>query len=89
MMPINFPESNKVFGPPEDLTESQVSRIPAYVGENRTGSCDGLPCVVVAWKPEPRELAALNEGSPVFLTILGGLPPHFLTTNFAEATNPA
>ena len=89
MMPTDFPESNKVFGPPADLVDSQCARIPAYEGENRTGSCDGLPCVVVAWKPTDREIKDIVAGSPIFMTVLGGLPPHFLTTNFAEATNPA
>ena len=89
MSPHKFPEANHRFGPPEDMTESQVATIPAFVGETRVGSCDGSPCVVVAWKPDARELAALNEGAPIFLTVLGGLPPHFLSTNFQEATNPA
>lgn len=89
MMPTDFPESNKVFGPPADLVDSQCARIAAYVGENKTGSCDGMPCVVVAWKPTALDLEALNAGANIFLTVLGGLPPHFLTTNFTEATNPA
>jgi hypothetical protein len=45
--------------------------------------------VVVAWKPTAEELAALNAGAPVFLTTLGGLPPHFITTDFAAATTPS
>lgn len=89
MTPIDFNESNKVFGPPPDMTESQVQRIPAYVGKVPKGSCEGAPMVVVAWIPTPAEREALAEGSPVFLTFLGGLPPHVVTTNFAEATNLA
>jgi hypothetical protein len=89
MIPLNFPEANTRFKAPAGMEESQVGTIPAFAGETKSGSCDGVPCVVVAWLPEPRELEALNRGAPVFLTVLGGLPPHFLTTNFAEATNPA
>lgn len=89
MISISFPEVNKIFKAPAGLDESQVAAIPAFLGETRTGSCDGERMVVVAWKPDDRELAAIAAGAPIFLTCLGGLPPHFLTTNFAEATNPA
>jgi hypothetical protein len=89
MTPIPFPEANKIFKAPAGFDEAQVAAIPAYLGETRTGSCDGERCVVVAWKPDERELAAIAAGAPIFLTCLGGLPPHFLTTNFTEATNPA
>lgn len=89
MTPIDFNQSNKVFGPPSDMTESQVRPIPAYVGTVERGSCEGSPMVVVAWLPTPAERDAIAEGSPVFLTFLGGLPPHVATTNFGEATNLA
>ncbi len=89
MTTIHFPEANAKFGPPDDMSEAQVRTIHAYAGEAKRGSCEGTMLVVVAWQPDERELAALNAGQPIFLTCLGGLPAHFLTTNFAEATNPA
>ena len=89
MTPVKFPESNAHFGPPPDLEESQCKTIHAHIGQVERGSCEGATLVVTAWKPDERELAALNAGQPVFLSCLGGLPPHFITTNFAEATNPA
>lgn len=89
MTSVTFPEANTAFRAPGDLAESQVATIAAYCGPIPGGSLDGERMVVVAWKPDAAELAALNAGAPVFLTTLGGLPPHFLTTDFANATNPA
>jgi hypothetical protein len=89
MTSTDFPQSNKVFGPPAGMTEEQVRSMPAYVGETQVGSCDGSTCVIVAWQPDDREREAIANGSPIFLTCIGSLPPHFLTTNFAEANNPA
>jgi hypothetical protein len=89
MEPVTFPQATTIFGPPPGLSESQVRSIPAYVGQVRTGSCDGLPQVVVAWKPTPAEIEAIRNGCPIFLSIIGGLPPHCLTTDFESATHPA
>lgn len=84
MIPTNFEQANKIFGPPSDMEESQVFRIPAYLGEVKDGSCDGAPCVIVAWKPTKEELEDLNNDGCVYLSCLGGLPPHFLVTQFPK-----
>lgn len=63
--------------------------IPAYIGKVNGGSVDGATLVVVAWRPTKAELANLVAGNPIYLSYLGGLPPHFLTTTFEEAANPA
>lgn len=91
MSPTQFPEANTTFGPSADLEESQCFRIPAYRGEvrNPKSSVDGALICVVAWMPTNEEIEALKSGVPVYLSCLGGLPPHFLTTNFEDATNPA
>lgn len=86
MNPCNLRISNSSFGPPEGMDESQVFRIPAYVGTIEQGNLDGSNFVVVAWKPEPKDLIRLMAGGAIYLSCLGGLPPHFLTTSFAEAT---
>ena len=90
MEPTDFEQANCRFGPPEDMSESQVRTIEAWRGETAGRSCDGAPMLVTAWRPDRRELERLCRGHPIFVTFLaGGMPPHALTTDFAEATNIA
>lgn len=89
MTPVDFREHNTRFGPPEGLEESQCQSIPAYVHTVQGGSCDGVQQVVVAWRPTPEELVVLEQGGPIYVAVLGGLPPHYLCVDFHEATHPA
>lgn len=89
MTPIKFPECNKVYGPPPDLEESQCFSIPAYEGEVIGGSVDGVKQVIVAWLPTDEDVDRIVAGEPIFLSMMGGLAPHFLTTSFEEARKPA
>lgn len=82
MEPTTFKEVNHKFGPPEGMEESQVRTIPAYLGQINNGNLDGAPVVTVAWKPSEEELKQLIGGNPIYLTCIGGLPPHYLTTQF-------
>ena len=88
MNPVKFPEANKCFTAPPGYEESQVMTIDAYVGKAEGGSCDGALVVVVAWQPSPEEIQAMQNGAPIFLSCIGGLPAHFLTTSFHAATHP-
>lgn len=36
---------------------------------------EATPCMVTAWLPTPKELAALNAGAPVHVRILGTVHP--------------
>lgn len=85
MNPTIFEQANIIYGPPDDMTESQVAKVHAYEGVVKGGSVDGAKLVIVAWKPSPEELKELNEGGSIFLSSLGGLNPHRLTTNFQAA----
>jgi hypothetical protein len=87
MTPAAFDQSNAIFRAPDGLEESQCSAVRAYTGTLQGGSCDGVPITITAWHPNPQELAAIAAGAPIFLTFIGGLPPHCVTTSFAEATN--
>lgn len=89
MTATTFPEANTVYRPPADLEESQCSSIAAFQDVVQRGSCEGTRLIVVAWQPSERELEDLKAGGPVFLSMLGGLQPHFLTTRFEEAVCPA
>lgn len=86
---VGFPEANTVFRAPSDLEESQCSAAPAYKGAVARGSVEGATIVVTAWQPSPAELEQLRNGGLVYLSVLGGLPPHFITTEFNQAINPA
>ena len=86
MKPTDFPESNQVFGPPKGMTENQVRSIPAFVTTIQGGGFDGTPAVIVAWKPTEEELIQLASGNPIFITMLGGLMPHHLSTSFPQAS---
>lgn len=85
MIPVIFPQANARFGPPSDLDESQCMTIHAYLGKVVGCSIDGADQVITAWKPTADELALLNAGQPVFLSCIGGLPPHFITCDFESA----
>lgn len=89
MNPCHFPQANIKYGPPPDLEESQCAAIPAFVHEVRGGSCDGVPQVVVCWKPTDEEIEAIKNGAPIYLSVLGNLPPHYLSVDFEQATHPA
>lgn len=89
MIPVNFPQANIKFCPPIDLDESQCFTIHGFRSQVQGGSVDGAALCVTAWTPSPEELAVINEGRPIFLTFLGGIPPHFLSTSFEAATKPS
>jgi len=82
-----FPEANQKFTAPPDMDPSQVSTAEAYVGSILGGNLDGHTVIVVAWKPTTEELEDLNNGGLVYLSVLGGgLPPHFVCTQFPMAS---
>jgi hypothetical protein len=85
MTATTFEQANCKFGPPGDMTDTQCGTVSAFKGQSRGGPLDGVEIVVVAWQPTPEDLQRLNDGHPVFLTSVGGLPAHFLSTSFEEA----
>ena len=88
MTPCNMPQANDVFGPPPGLDRSQVRPIAAYHGRAEGGSLDGVEIVVTAWRPSPDEVAEIMAGQPIYLTFIGALPPHTVSTDFETATHP-
>lgn len=81
MTPAKFPEANTCYGPPNDMDESQVQTIHAFVGLIQGGNVDGAQVVVTAWKPNEEDLQRLQSGGLIYLEILGQiLPPHSIHT---------
>lgn len=89
MTPTTFPECNAQFTAPPDLDESQVQTIPAFIGTVTHGSMDGSEVCVVAWMPTKEDVEKICRGLPIFITMVGGLAPHYPSMSFDEATHPA
>ena len=87
--PIQFRECNTRYGAPDGLASSQVKTIPAFHGEIVGGSCDGLDQVVVGYQLAPEDIERLAGGAMLYVTMLRGLTPHFLSLDFESATHPA
>jgi hypothetical protein len=83
---LTFPQANTFLAPPAGV-EGQVQPIAAHVGQIQGGSCDGATILVAAWLPTVEELARLNAGGSIYVTFLGGMNPHMVTTLFGEATS--
>lgn len=86
MNPTNFPQANAAFRAPDGYDESQVKTVQAFMSELAGGNLDGDKIVVVAWLPSATERLEILAGAPIFLTCIGGLPPHRLSTTFQDAT---
>ncbi len=82
MTPAKFPQANTVLNPPSDLDESQCVPINAGIGTAQGGNMDGINVIVVAWLPSEEDRKKIVEGGLIFLGCIGGLPPHFLATEF-------
>ena len=91
MNPADFPEANVSFGTPADMTKEQVAPIRGFVGQFTGGCVDGAPIFVSCWQPTPAEIEEIKTGKPIFISFmhLGGLPPHYPSLSFEEATHPA
>lgn len=77
MEACNFPESNKLMGPPEGMTEDQCRTIFAYSGEME----DGNSVVITCFKPTKKELEDLQNGGRLWMIVLGNtMSPVKLTT---------
>jgi len=84
MIPGRIPEATRVLGAPQGWDEA------------RDGWCGGLAILdvaddagshrmVSAWEPTPEELAKLNAGAPVLLSVVGlGHPPVWLSVGEAK-----
>lgn len=84
MIPAIFPECNIELRAPDDL-EDLVRTIHAMHVPIESGRLEGGCITVVAWKPTAEELQQLQNGAPVFITFMGGVPPHFPSTNINAA----
>lgn len=74
--------------------ETHAFSAPGEWDRDRHGDCETLHVRVrpahrtceSAWYPSPEELALLNAGEPVILTVWGSQPPVSLNVNAGEKT---
>lgn len=71
MNPIHHPSNNSVLAPPPGMTPEQCAPLPI----TRVLYSDQTPAVVSFWQPSAEQLALLNAGKPVWLSILGRTHP--------------
>lgn len=88
MTPIKFPESNNEYGPPRGMDESQVRTVPVFKGKVEGGSCKDFPIVVVCYELTEADVEALLHGRKIYVSMIGGLAPHYLSQTFYDATHP-
>lgn len=85
MEAADFPEANGCHGAPAGMSESNVKTLPSFKAKIEGGQFDDADMVVVAWRPSAEDLDRLSQGGLIYLSCIGGLPPHFLCTTFPEA----
>lgn len=73
MKPVDFPEKNFTFGPPQGVSERDCGNLPCYKGIEEGSN---WPVIISAWKPTPEELEEIKRTGTVWLRIYGsGMPP--------------
>jgi len=84
MIPTDFPESNMTFKSPPDMPGT-CEDVRGYMGQVKGGPFDGAQHTVVAWQPTEEEIHRMANGEPIYLSVIGNLPPHYLCMSYEEA----
>lgn len=76
MKPISHASNNRALQAPAGWHQSGLPVDPLCITDQ---VIEGVPCVWSFWKPDAEELAALNAGMPVILSLVGHtMPPALL-----------
>jgi hypothetical protein len=79
MNPGNIRFATHAFHAPRAWNEQKHGECATlHVRQRSAGTCES------AWYPTPEELALLNLGEPVILTVWGGQPPVSVNVNEGE-----
>ena len=91
MMPLEFKGTNVTFQLPADLSgqKTKARAIRGRILQLNKGPLDGLAVAVVAYKPSPLDISRILAGQPIYISFLGGVAPHYLSTALEEALNPS
>lgn len=73
MKPVNHPSNTRTLGAPAGWDQSTLPVEPLGITDQ---VLEGVPCMWSFWQPDADELAALNAGGAVVLSIVGrNMPP--------------
>lgn len=72
MKPVLHHSNNRVLGAPEGWDQSKMECEAIGITDREVL---GMKCVVSFWQPSPSELARLNSGHAVTLSIVGNTMP--------------
>lgn len=91
VMPLEFKGTNVTFQLPSDLSNSKTKARPirGKIIQMNKGPLDGLAVAVVAYKPSPLDVSRILAGEPIYISFLGGVAPHYLSTALEEAISPS
>lgn len=75
----HFPEANLTLMKPPSMTDEECSPITAMKGVDDAG----YTYILTQWMPNKEDIEAINAGRPVWLKVLGSIPPpvDLFTTN--------
>lgn len=68
---IDFPDANLTLKPPKSMTDEECFTITAFRGRDE----EGHAYVLTQWKPNKEDIEAINAGRPIYLKVLGSIPP--------------
>lgn len=82
MMPVTFPEQNKIFSKPQDMTDEQCSDLPVwYGGVDIDDRGTKVPAIISCWRSSKEDLEEIQKTGQIWLSITGhGMPPVALFT---------
>lgn len=77
MLPITFPQQNKVYSKPSSMNDEQCFSLPVFRGKDK----NGFPVIISKWMPSKEDIEAINRGEGIYLQIVSNeLPPACLYT---------
>ena len=66
MIPVEFPEQNKIYGKPKDMTDEECSSLSVWQGKTSAGR----DAIISKWMPNVDDIAAINRGEGIFIEIM-------------------
>jgi len=76
MIPVTFPQQNRIYKKPEGWTDEQCSDLAVWEGEAPIDDQGTTSHTIIScWQPNKEDIKAINEGKPIFMLISGHSQP--------------